>query len=81
VLCEPLSTILFLILGVKMKSIIKIIVAALAISAVGFAMANANPAKGANGKPGYQAFCEELKKDCAKTRKCEYEEKRLAQKI
>jgi hypothetical protein len=46
-----------------MKSILKIIVAALAISAVSFAMA-ANPAKDSGGKKGWQNFCSEFKKTC-----------------
>jgi hypothetical protein len=60
-------------LGIKMKSFIKIIVAALAIGSISFAMA-ANPAKGANGLPGYQAFCAALKSDCSKTPLCSYKE-------
>ena len=57
-----------------MKSFVKIVLTVAALGIAGSALAS-KPAKGADGKPGYTAFCAELKKDCAKTRKCEYEEK------
>ncbi len=63
-----------MILESKMKLFFKTTVATVALTMVTFVLAKANPPW--TQQRGYQDFCAELKKDCAKASFCSYDEQR-----